>query len=141
MNRLSEERVLVLAPTGRDGPLVVDTLVANGMRPELCGSMGDLCRHAADGAGALFLAEEALTPEGILLLSALVERQEPWSDIPIIVSTGVGATTERRIRNLSAIGKSGNIVILERPVRILTMAVTIQSALRARRRQYPRCAI
>ena len=126
----------MLAPTGRDGRLVEETLVKAGIACELCATIEDLCRKAEQGAGALFIAEEALTVEGIAELSRFVEQQPPWSDTPIIVSTSKGATTEARVRRLSSVGETGNVVILERPVRIFTMVVTVQSALRARRRQY-----
>ncbi len=131
-----EERVLVLAPTGRDGLLVEETLARAGIHAELCASMAELCEKAQAGAGSLFVAEEALTADGIGELSRLIDRQPTWSDLPVIVSTSIGATTEARVRNLAAIGVAANVVILERPVRVLTMVVTVQSALRARRRQY-----
>jgi PAS domain S-box-containing protein len=132
----NEERLLVLAPTGRDGRLVLEMLAGANIQAELCESIDGLCAQAVVGAGALFIAEEALTTEGIAALQKMVEQQPPWSDIPVIISTGQGATTLARVRSLDSIGASGNVIILERPVRILTMVVTIQGALRARRRQY-----
>jgi signal transduction histidine kinase/CheY-like chemotaxis protein len=131
-----QERVLVLAPTGRDGNLVEQMLARSDIRTSACSSMAQLCAELARGAGALFIAEEAFTPDGIGLLSRAIKQQAPWSDVPLIVSTAEGATTEARIDKLAAIATVGNVVIIERPVRILTMVVTVQSALRARRRQY-----
>ncbi len=131
-----EERVLLLAPTGRDGLLVEQTLARAAIRSLPCASMDELCRRAEEGGGALLIAEEALTVEGVAVLSAMIERQPPWSDLPVIDSTTIGATTDARVRNLASLGNSANLVVLERPVRILTMVVAVQSALRARRRQY-----
>jgi signal transduction histidine kinase/ActR/RegA family two-component response regulator len=136
MNAAFDERVLVVAPTGRDGRLLEVTLEQAAIQCQACASINDLCDKAREGAGALFIAEEALTEDGIECVSRVVTEQPPWSDIPVIVSTGKGATTEERVRNLESISIHGNVVVLERPVRILTMLVTVQSSLRARRRQY-----
>src|SRR6478672_5755159 len=112
-----EEQVLVLAPTGRDGRLIEDILGRSGISSAPCASIDALSLAAIERAGALFIAEEALTAPGIATLGHLLEQQPPWSDLPVIVSTTEGATTEARIRRLGSVAERGNIVIVERPVR------------------------
>lgn len=131
-----EERVLVSCPTGRDAAVTQEVLTRAGLRAEVCGDLVEVCTKLVEGAGALLLAEEALTASGLELLSQALRAQSPWSDVPIIILTGAGETTAARVRAVSTLDPSANVTILERPVRIFTMVTTAQAALRARRRQY-----
>jgi CheY-like chemotaxis protein len=72
-----EERVLVMAPTGRDGALACSMLRAEGLMAEVCPTVDDLRASLADAAGALLIAEEALPPPAIRRLEkAPDERPE-----------------------------------------------------------------
>jgi signal transduction histidine kinase len=133
---IQEECVLVLAPTGRDATITREVLAREGFVSEACRDVRDLCEKVAAGAGAIVLAEEALTAGAAAALAAALARQPPWSDIPILVLTTPGETTESRVRAIRALEPSGNVTILERPARIFTLAITVQAMLRARRRQY-----
>ncbi|RKH41920.1 sensor histidine kinase [Corallococcus sicarius] len=135
-NRALEQRVLVLAPIGRDALVTRDVLARAGIVAEPCANLAEVCAKFEEGAGALLLAEEALTVSGLALLSRAVGAQCPWSDVPIIISTGAGETTAARVRAVSSLEPSGNVTILERPVRVFTMVTAVQSALRGRARQF-----
>src|SRR5687768_4186479 len=89
-----DERVLVLAPSGRDARLIAETLARAGLSPVIQRDLDALCTAMLEGAGAVFLAEEALTPDGVTLLSRTLHRQPVWSDLPLIVATGEGETTQ-----------------------------------------------
>jgi signal transduction histidine kinase len=130
------ERILILAPTGRDGPLTHTLLAQAGLAGHVSHSMGELCDELAAGAALLILAEEVLVPSAITLLGNVLARQEPWSDLPIILFTGEGATVQARAPTLELLAPLGNVTLLDRPVRPTTMLSAVQSALRARRRQY-----
>src|SRR5688572_33300368 len=81
-----EERILVLAPTGRDGELTSDILRRHGLLACACDTMTSLCNGIERGAAAAIIAEEALLrPQAIEALHGVLERQPPWSDLPIIV--------------------------------------------------------
>lgn len=57
----AEEQLLVLAPTGRDGPLIADILSRAGHAAEACEDVQGLCARIDGGtAGAVVLAEEVL---------------------------------------------------------------------------------
>jgi len=133
-----DERVLILAPSRRDGPTVAAILERAGLGAETFMGLADLCSALDDGAGAALVVEEAVsTPTTKALLQACLERQPPWSEPPIVLvmadgsrgSTGFGRGSE-------AFAVFGNLVVLERPLRSATLVSTIRSALRARRRQY-----
>src|ERR1700691_116074 len=58
-----QHRVLVVAPTGRDGRLLCDMLGGNGIVCERFADVQQLCGQLHQhGAGALLLTEEALGP-------------------------------------------------------------------------------
>jgi signal transduction histidine kinase/ActR/RegA family two-component response regulator len=128
-----EERILVLAPTGRDALLTCQVLSQTGLPCCSCASEPDLFREIEQGAGTVLVAEEALQPWVIQTLVELLSHQEPWSDLPLIVFARTGGADEGVLSRLSPLS---NITILERPVRMSTLVSAVQAALRARRRQF-----
>jgi signal transduction histidine kinase/ActR/RegA family two-component response regulator len=128
------ERVLILAPIGRDARMSAEMLREAGFDAVVCDTIDDLCGLVLDDAGALLVAEEALTPDALRLLVDTLDHQPPWSDIPLIVLAG-GQFTASSLRPLNVLGPIRNVMILERPVRRLILTRTVAIALRGRRRQ------
>jgi signal transduction histidine kinase/CheY-like chemotaxis protein len=128
------ERVLILAPIGRDASLSCAMLRESGFDAEVCDTMAHLAAAVSDEAGALLVAEEALTPDALKLLVDTLDHQPAWSDIPLIVLAG-GEFTASSLRPLNVLGPIRNVMILERPVRRLILTRTVAIALRSRRRQ------
>lgn len=133
---LIDERILVLAPIGGDAANAIALLNRVGMNSEACRDLVDLCEKAKGGAGVLLISEEALFNEMLPCLVEMLKRQPSWSDIPIVAITSGGDTTQASLRAFNAFGPSGNIALVERPFRAITLISTLQVALRARRRQY-----
>jgi signal transduction histidine kinase/ActR/RegA family two-component response regulator len=131
----NREPVLVLAPIGRDATLACSRLEAAGFSASACATMENLCASMSDEAGALLVAEEALTPAALGLLVETLDHQAPWSDIPLIVLAG-GEFSSSSLRPLAVLGPLRNVMILERPVRQLILTRTVAIALRGRRRQF-----
>lgn len=131
-----EDRTLILAPTGNDGRLTAEFLGAAGIRSLVVGSVGALAEAIVAGCGAVIVAEEVFTPDAVHRVFGGLKDQPSWSDIPVILITTGGQAGAERIRRLAAYGTGGNISILERPFRPSTLISVVQSALRARRRQY-----
>ena len=129
----AEERVLVLAPTGRDALLACDLLSQAGLESFACSDEAELCRGIEEGAAVAVLAEEALHPWTVHALLGALSRQGPWSDLPLIVFTRGQRSSESV---LEALGPLGNATILERPVRVSTLVSAVKAGMRARRRQY-----
>ncbi len=133
----SGERVLVLAPTGRDAALIGEMLGKEGIPCRECSTVAELAIGLADGAGMALLAEEALVGIPIKPLVDALAIQPAWSDLPLLFLTTTGAeASETSTRLLELFGDKANVTILERPVRLATLLSTVRSALRARRRQY-----
>ena len=128
-----EQRVLILAPTGRDAQLACDMLGKAGFECMACAEPAELGRALALGAGAVLIAEEAVATGGGALLSQEIGRQPPWSDLPILLLTGHGADAPTTARLIDLLG---NVTLLDRPIRLATLASAVRTALRARERQY-----
>ncbi len=128
-----EQRVLVLAPTGRDAILACQLLSSMDVGSHPCADAAELFREAEAGAGAVIVADEALQPEVTDGLLKVLGDQSPWSDLPLIVFTRSGEDSEWVLEKLVPLG---NATILERPVRLSTLVSAVKAALRARRRQY-----
>ncbi|WP_437874345.1 ATP-binding response regulator [Sorangium sp. So ce513] len=129
------ERVLVLAPVGRDAPLLCQVLGQGGIEAAPCGRVDELVRGLLDGAGAAVLTEEALSPTAVSALIEALAAQPPWSDLPLLLLAGAEPLAPRSAQAVALLGAAGNLTVLERPVRKLTLVTAVQAALRARRRQ------
>jgi len=135
-NKKPGERVLILAPTGRDGPLIADMLSRAGYDCDTFQTLPDLCAELLRETGIVGIEDEVLTPEGLRLLKSSLLQQPHWSDIPFVVFARRGrapvnqSVRERDLKDL------GNFTVLERPLYPSTLVTAIDSALRARLRQY-----
>lgn len=134
----SAERVLVLAPVGRDAALICERIVAEGMACEVCEDLPALLAGIEAGAGAVVVAQEALAYGGAQALLSVLEAQEPWSDVPVLLLVELPA--RRRSRTQHVITGSGferaNVTLLQRPLGMRSFVSSVRSAVRARRRQY-----
>jgi signal transduction histidine kinase len=128
-----DERLLVLAPWGHDAVMAADVLEEAGIAVQVMPDVPTLCEQARQGAAALLLAVEVLDRAALESLSSLLDGQEPWSDLPVVLLTGRKGTGEPSREALSVLG---NVTLLERPLEILTLVSAIRAAVRARRRQY-----
>jgi signal transduction histidine kinase len=132
-----DETILVLAPTGKDSALIAEALARVGIAAESIPSLGELTRIiGSEPRGTIMLAEEALHPDSIPPFMKALSLQEKWSDIPIILMTGHGETNRVSLQMLNLFTASGNVTLLERPCRAVTIISVVQVALRARRKQY-----
>jgi PAS domain S-box-containing protein len=131
---LLERRVLVLAPTGRDASMTREVLGEQGIRCTICANLDQLAREIEAGAGAVLISEEALPlADEVSFFAELLSRQPPWSDLPIVLLAHHGADSPAVRR---AVRELGNVSLLERPVRVAALLAAVQTALRARNRQY-----
>jgi signal transduction histidine kinase len=77
-----------------------------------------------------------LTPQGLARLGATLDRQEPWSDLPILFVTTAQGSRSAHARLAPHLARAGSITVLERPFPTVTLLTAARSALSARRRQY-----
>jgi signal transduction histidine kinase len=133
---VNDLRVLVFAPFGKDAVLIGRVLAQSAIDVCTLPALPQLEAAICEYAGAAIITEEVLQNGAISSLAQKLSAQPPWSDFPIIVLTGSGlstATTESAVRSRAPLG---NVALLERPLRPVTLISTVRSALLARRRQY-----
>jgi PAS domain S-box-containing protein len=130
-----ELAVLIVAPYGRDGGLIAETLQRAHIRCEVCSDARAALPRLSNGTGALLLEEEVLDDALIQEFASAVQNQPAWSDAPLIVLTRsrTVATSKLMAHMRQPLGPT---TLLERPVRPETLVSTVQTVLRARQRQF-----
>ncbi|RXH19255.1 response regulator [Bradyrhizobium guangzhouense] len=131
-----DHHVLVFAPIGRDGPAAAELFRSSGLEAINCRNLSELVSEMTAGVGAVFVAEEGLFGQDTAPLGQWIANQPPWSDLPFVILTShreQPAVVAWR-RNIVALLR--NVSLLERPVQPMTLTSAIQSAMRARGRQY-----
>lgn len=128
-----ELRILVLAHVGRDAELLSAALDRHGFPCTVLSSVDDVFREMTLGAAAAIVTEESLNGSGETWPRSL-QAQPAWSDFPIIVLTASGGSS--LITKSPLYSNYGNITLLERPLRSETLLSAVESAVRARLRQY-----
>ena len=127
-------RVLLHAPFGRDAALISGVLRQVGIEPEACATIDQVCVEIERGAGALLVADEALSPPNIKQIESVLKAQPPWSDLPVLVMTR--RSDDFRHSRRQIVDAFGNVNLLERPMWAETIAANCRMALRAREHQY-----
>ena len=130
------DRVLILAPTGRDSALAASILKEAGLPTTVCPDLPGLVRELEVGAAAAVVVEEALHTADLSALARWIGDQPAWSDFPFILLAHKGAGPERTpgAGRLSSV--LGNVSFLERPFHPTTLVSLLSTALRGRQRQY-----
>jgi len=130
-----EERVLVMAPVGRDAKAMAELLQERGWLTKICGSPPECAQLITEGAGVLVLTEEALGLPDVEILLETLQKQPPWSELPLIMLTSGGESRATRLLDLIA-AAAGGVTLLERPMSATTLWRSVEVALRSRHRQY-----
>jgi DNA-binding NtrC family response regulator len=125
-------KVLILTPVGRDGDLARSVLQQDKLEAEICSDLEELCKKLGAGAGAAVIADEALNGANLEELSDWVKAQPAWSDFPFIILTAGRTLHADMRRRFEATLPLGNVTLLERPLRSMTLLTVVKSALRAR---------
>ena len=128
-----EKRALVFAPTGKDGHLIFRTLQRASLECFVCSDAAQMIRELGRGAGAVVLADEALTKEFLAAFSKVLSQQDTWSDLPVLLLSKRGLDSPG-MRDIYL--TLGNVTLLERPLQSVTLVSAVTAALRARERQY-----
>ena len=135
-NGALDERILILAPHGRDAEVIHQVLARNGFGGGAVANFDAMVAELQTGAGACVIAEEALQDSSVNQLLAWLRTQEPWSDFPfvILISKRNGLTPQAA---RSTFDQLGNIILLERPLNAETLRSAAASASTRRARSWP----
>jgi len=129
------ERILILAPIGRDARTAAFLLEQSGLETRICADFKELAQELEQGAGAAIITEEAFFRSPYQTLLSWFDGQPPWSDFPVVILTSSRGVSSQ-FAALSIMDALRNVSLLERPLQAMTLLSTIRSCLRARRRQY-----
>jgi PAS domain S-box-containing protein len=128
-----EVRVLLAAPTRRDGDVTRSLLNKAGLACVVCDGLGELAQEAEAGAGAILLTEEAMTAPRINNLLNTLAKQPAWSELPVVLLLHGGVLSPAATKVLRSLR---NVTLLERPAPIRSVVSAVQAAIRGRERQY-----
>ena len=131
----SHKRVLVLANFGRDSELLHSFLKRHGFACHVVSSPDELSREIERGASTAIITEESLKGS-VEDWENQLQLQPAWSDFPHIILTSSTAGEIPSPAKLSFLRRLGNVTLVERPMHSETLLSAIESAMRARMRQY-----
>jgi signal transduction histidine kinase/CheY-like chemotaxis protein len=132
---LHNDRVLILAPRGRDAVVAKEILRDARLHADICLDVPELLQQLHKGAEVAVVTEEA-TRCDIRPLASWVSSQQPWSDFPFVILTEHGGGLERNPAAARLVSTLGNVSFLERPFHPTTLMSVVQTGLRGRQRQY-----
>jgi signal transduction histidine kinase len=136
MTANAEQRVLVLAPIGRDAQAAAQHLAENRIDNVVCDDIGDLLVKLGEGAAVALVTEEAFLRGGTQALEKWVAAQPAWADFPFIILTSRATSAAALAYRMRLLESLGNVSLLERPLNAVTLMSAVRSAMRARGRQY-----
>jgi hypothetical protein len=129
-----EQRVLVLAPIGRDAQAASQHLAESKLESLVCDD--HLLLKLREGAAIALVTEEAFLRAVTQALERWVADQPPWSDFPFIILTSRATSAAAQTYRMCLLESLGNVSLFERPLNAVTLMSGVRSALRARTRQY-----
>jgi PAS domain-containing protein len=129
-----EQRVLVLAPAAADVAICRSVLEQIEIETHLVSGIAEVVDDLNErGAAAVMLTEDVVASPDLHRLMQFLRYQPAWSDLPILLLSGSGAESPMAAR---AVALLGNVVVLERPIRVAAVVSAVRTAIRARQRQY-----
>src|SRR5262249_55215118 len=129
MAREHAERVLILAPFGRDAMAIAAVLQGRGYAAKVGDGPAEACGELAAPAGPLLVTEESLDREQVPQLLSQLRAQPAWSELPVIILTSGGEARFSQLLDLTA-AAAGSVTVLERPLGAATLLRSIDVALR-----------
>lgn len=127
--------VLVLGASEFNSTAIGRLAQAAGFDCELCADVHELCRKMEGEAGGAVVAEEALLGGGVVVLAAHLDAQPEWSDFPLVILAAQLSERSAGWELLKRTERGAHAVLLERPVRMITLKSALDAAVRSRRRQ------
>jgi two-component sensor histidine kinase len=125
------ETVLVLTRLAPDADAIARVLRLAGFAVLICADMETFSDQLPHCLTAI-VTIEALPPASRLRVEEALRSQPPWSDVPLVLL--IGRASLRGPQD-TWVGL-GNVTVLERPLRPSALRAAVDSAARARRRQW-----
>lgn len=81
-----KDQVLLCAPFGKDAEILTEIVSSEGLGITHCTSLKELAPRFSEQTDFILLTEEAIVSSSDHAIQRTLQKQEPWSDIPIIRS-------------------------------------------------------
>ena len=107
-----KNRILVLAPFGRDAQVITDVLRVGEVHTHVCQDGAELLEQLRQDSAATFVTEEMLGAELNDALRSFLADQPPWSDYPFVV-LAARQTVRRTERARLVLQDLSNVVLIE----------------------------
>ena len=130
------QRVLVLAPFGRDAAEIARVLGAADFCTVGCEDVAQFCAGIEQGAGVALVAEEALSDQARQLIAAILADQPSWSDLPLLILTSRSRREHDGWHALRRFENIAQVRLLERPLTTAALVSTMRAVVGSRQRQY-----
>ncbi|SMF58328.1 PAS domain S-box-containing protein [Xaviernesmea oryzae] len=127
---------LIHAPLGRDAQIAEALLREAGISSRVAGDLSTFAAELSEDIAFAVVTEEAFRTADLRPISAWIQSQPSWSDLPFIILTHRGGGPERNPAAARLPELLGNVSFIERPFHATTFISVARSALRGRRRQY-----
>ncbi len=127
---------LIYAPVGRDSKIAASLLQEAGIKARIVSDLPSFAANLGDAVAFAVITEEAFRSADLRAVSAWIEVQPSWSDLPFIILTNRGGGPERNPAAARLSEVLGNVSFVERPFHATTFISVARSAMRGRRRQY-----
>ena len=129
--------MLIVAPFGRDAETLRLVLESKGYEARICPGIDAAAAQIDERVGTIVLTEDALKGS-MAKLRAAMEAQPAWSTLPFVLlasarrgEPGAGELPRQRLADFVS-----NLVVLQRPSGAVFLLSAVDSAMRARQRQF-----
>jgi PAS domain S-box-containing protein len=123
---------LLYVQSAEDVSILQDILGGIGAEGVVCTDLVDLCGRTVHDADAVLVTEQSLVDGALPVLGEALQSQPEWSDLPVLFVAAGGAESPLAVQ---AMQELRNVVILDRPVHIATLAGVLRMAARVRDKQ------
>jgi len=132
----AELPVVIHAPYGGDSATLRQVLTDAGFAAVAAGDLSEFQALLRADAGLLVVSQEGLTEKSLSLIAEMLAQQDDWSELPIIVLLDQALHLNKAAGRLLELMPRSKLIIKQRPVHPAELTTSVDTALRARRRQY-----
>ena len=130
------DRTVVLASLAKDRELTCQILEAANILCEPIADLSNLDSAIEHGVSALIIGSEMLTTDILESLKSSLSKQQPWSDLAVIVLTGSGKYQISSSALRHVYETLQYVTILTRPIVVSHFVSIVRGAVTGRRRLY-----
>ncbi len=134
--RAEAPRVLIYAPAGRDAEVLAEIVHEIGVDSAVARDPAVFAEQLSRDCATVILTEEALDYRTDNVLRTYVEKQPPWSALPILALLENATRMPPGLAFAKTLSERFELVVLQRPTQTRTLKSTLLTLIGSRARQY-----